>query len=206
MYPLTGTGSQAASLTIFPNFSTAFRNATVTVGGLSYSVSQAAATGNFNQRFVGQIYFNILGRIPSAPEVQFQVSALDSGLSRADLFMNFYNSLEFNNGGRFVSGLYVGLLDRDAEYGGWLFQRNALATSVVSQSNLVTNFLGAAEYSLKFGSPTLSEFVRLLYRYVLLREASEAEVTFQAANGGTRLQLATNFLQSAEFRTGRGLD
>lgn len=45
---------------------------------------------------------------------------------------NFVTSSEFNLGGRFTAGLYVGILARDAGYSGWLFQRNALATGLVS--------------------------------------------------------------------------
>ena len=121
--------------------------------------------------------------------------------------MNFFDSEEFNAGTRYVAGLYVGLLDRNPEYGGWLFQRNALATGQASPNALVTNFLSAAEYSLKFGNPSGPEFVRLLYRLVLLRGASDAEVAFQTAaltSGISRAQLASNFLNSAEFRIGTG--
>jgi hypothetical protein len=121
--------------------------------------------------------------------------------------VNFMNSAEFNNGGRFIAGLYVGLLDRNAEYGGWLFQRNALSTGIVNPFQLVANFLSSAEWQLKFGTPTNQEFVRQLYRYVLLREASQSEINLQTAalaGGVTRVQLATNFLNTAEFRQGTG--
>jgi hypothetical protein len=46
--------------------------------------------------------------------------------------MGFLNSLEFNLGGRFVAGLYVGLLDRNAEFGGWQFQRDAKGRGDIS--------------------------------------------------------------------------
>jgi hypothetical protein len=49
--------------------------------------------------------------------------------------------------------------------------------------------------------------VKLLYRQVLLREASPAEVTFQVSTLGApngRVILARNFLNSAEFRNGTG--
>ena len=60
---------------------------------------------------------------------------------------------------------------------------------------------------MKFGNPSNDDYVRLLYRYVLLREPSPPEVQFQSnalATGTTRVQLATNFLNSAEFRVGTG--
>lgn len=49
--------------------------------------------------------------------------------------------------------------------------------------------------------------MRLLYRHILLREASDAEVAFQSnalTAGTTRTQLATNFLNTVEFRNGTG--
>jgi hypothetical protein len=117
--------------------------------------------------------------------------------------MGFYNVEEFNIRGRFVAGVYVGLLDRDAEYGGWLFQRNALAASG-DQQGLVGAFLAGAEYALRFGAPSNQEFVRLLYRHILLREASQPEVDFQVANLASRPAMAKNFLNSTEFRIGTG--
>ena len=109
---------------------------------------------------------------------------------------------------RLVAGLYVGLLNRDAEYSGWLFQRNALATGVVGQVAVVTNFIGSDEWKLKFGSPNDADYVKLLYRYVLLREASPNEVMGQvnAINAGivNRTTMANAFLNSGEFRNGTG--
>jgi hypothetical protein len=207
IYPLNGTGNGSIEYTVFPNFSTRTRSATFNVSGAAFNFTQNAGTGTANQRFVAQIYFNILGRLASQSEIDFQANALGTGTPRADLVWNFFNSAEFNLGGRFIAGLYVGLLNRNAEYSGWLFQRNALSTGVVKPNQLVANFIGGAEYALKFGNPSNDEYVRLLYRYVLLREASASEVQFQSgalASGVTRVQLATNFLNSNEFRIGTG--
>jgi hypothetical protein len=135
------------------------------------------------------------------------VNTLNAGLTRAQMVRNFFNSPEFNLGGRFVAGLYVGVLNRDAEYSGWLFQRNALATGVVNPNQLVSNFINSDEFELNNGTLTDQAFVRLLYRQVLLREPAQTEVDFQAgalAAGLTRVQLATNFLNSPEFREGTG--
>lgn len=208
VYPLSGTGSGAIDYTVFPNYTTTARTAHVFLGSQMATITQAPATGTPNQRFIGQLYFNFFGRIPSPSEVALQVNTLNGGLSRADLILSFYNTPEFNNGGRFIAGLYVGLLNRDAEYGGWLFQRNALSTNQVTQAQLVQNFLASAEYAQKFGAPSDPAFVQLLYRYVLLRQPSNAEVIYQSGvlQSGqlTRLQMATAFLNSTEFRIGTG--
>jgi hypothetical protein len=206
VYPLAASTSTVVSYTFFPNYSTTSRRTTLRLAGRDFSVSQEGASGSANQRFVGQMYFNFFGRLPSSSEVAFHVGTLSS-IARADLIMNFMNSAEFNTGGRFIAGLYAGLLNRNAEYSGWLFQRNAIATGVVKPNQLVQNFIDSVEWRLKFGAPDNPEFVRLLYRYILLREPSSGEVSLQTGallSGITRVQLATNFLNSNEFRQGTG--
>jgi hypothetical protein len=207
-YPLSAVGTSELQLRIQPNFSSGNRGGVLKVNGQNFTVMQPSSGLTLRQRFVHLLYFSFLGRVASAAEVAFQTSALDQGFQDGELIGNFFASEEFNLGGRFIAGLYVGILDRDAEYGGWLFQRNALATGSVSPGQLVTNFLGSAEWQLKFGSPTDADFVRLLYRKILLREPSVGEVAFQsnalAAGTLSRTAMAQAFLNSAEFRVGTG--
>jgi uncharacterized repeat protein (TIGR02543 family) len=207
VYPLAGSGNAALQYTIYPNFRSSGRTASIVVNSATKTVAQAAAVGTYNERLAGLIYFNFFGRLPAANELALQAGVLNSGTHPADLVNSFFQTAEFNLGGRFIAGLYVGLLNRDAEFSGWQFQRNAVSTGVVSPNQLVSNFLSAAEYKLAYGEPDDVGFVRLLYRYVLLREASQPEVNVQAGAlqaGLTRVQLATNFLNSGEFRTGTG--
>jgi hypothetical protein len=116
--------------------------------------------------------------------------------------MNFYNAEEFNLGGRFIAGLYVGLLARDAEYSGWLFQRNALASGGIRQLQLVSNFINGAEFQLKYPSLTDTSFVRLLYNNILGREPNVSELNNQRAAlpAMGRAGMANGFLNSAEFQ------
>jgi hypothetical protein len=201
-----------ASYSVFPNFTPAARTGVATFAGQTFTVTQAGNPLNADQRFVQLLYFSFFGRLPSQTELDFQVTnGLGPGPNKdyAQLAMNFLNSPEFNIGGRFIAGLYVGLLDRNAEYSGWLFQRNAMINRVVDPLGLIANFLNGDEYELRFGNPSNEEFVRLLYRYILLREASPSDVQFQAsqlapAGNLTRAQLASNFLNSPEFRQGTG--
>ncbi len=207
VFPLSGTGNAAIEYTVYPNFSTKARDGAVNIGGQILSVSQLAATASINERFVSMMYYNFFGRLPSNPELVQQATALSRGLSRASLVMSFFNSPEFNLGGRFIAGLYVGVLNRDPEFSGWLFQRNALATGRANPRGFVMNFVNSVEFGLRFGSPTADEFVRIMYRNILLREPSPREVEFQVSvlnSGVTRVQLAENFLNSQEFRTGTG--
>jgi hypothetical protein len=206
LFPVTGTGNSVLQYTVYPNFSTLPRSGSANVGGRLFKVDQLGATATLNERFVSMMYFNFFGRLPGTAELAHQVNALAAGLSRTDFVMGFFNAPEFNLGGRFIAGLYVGVLNRDAEFGGWLFQRNALATGGEA-STFVANFVNSQEFGLRFGSPTADEFVRLMYRNILLREPSDAEVAFQVAaltGGLTRVKLAQNFLDSTEFRLGTG--
>lgn len=208
LYPLSGSGEATIEYTIYPNMSTATRSAAFQFGAQTLSVSQAAGSGTYNQRFAALMYFTFFGRTATASEIQLQASVLDRGTAPGKLAQDFFSTDEFNLGGRFVAGLYVGLLNRDAEYGGWLFQRTAMTSGIVNPNQLVTNFIGGAEYKLNFGTPTDAEYVQLLYRYILLREAAPAEVAFQVSSMKTipitRVQLASAFLNSAEFRQGTG--
>jgi hypothetical protein len=157
------------------------------------------------ERFVRLLYYFFFGRIPPQADVDFQIR---SGLTRTQLAVNFFRGGEFLLGGRFVGGLYVGLLDRDAEYGGWAFQRNALASGDSNfRMGIVTNFLNSPEYKLKFGSPDNAAFVRLLYEKILLRAASQAEVDWHVGHlltGMSRAQKASDFLASKEFSISSG--
>jgi glucose/arabinose dehydrogenase len=207
VYPLTGTGSASIEYNVFPNFSSVARTAIVQVAGRTFSVTQPGATGTPDERFVGQMYFNFLGRRASPEEIAFHVGSLHSGVSRDALAWNFMNTAEFNLGGRFVAGLYVGILARDAEYDGWLFQRNATATGVANPVALTGNFLNSAEFAAKFGQLTNAQFAALLYRNILLREPDSSEVALQVnalIGGTTREALAHAFLKSPEFQSGTG--
>ena len=179
------------------------------IGAQDFSVLQSGAIGLYNQRLVRLLYFNFVGRLPGPDEELFHVTNLNNGMTPATLALNFMNALEFNLGGRFIAGLYVGLLQRNAEFGGWLFQRNALATSngVLKPVNLVANFLNGLEYRSKNGNQTADQFIRFLYANVLLRQPSNPEVqghVDQLNAGMSREQKATDFLNSNEFRNGRG--
>jgi hypothetical protein len=205
VFPLSGTGTADIGYTVFPNFGTTLRSAAITAGGQNFTITQAAATGTQMQRFVRLLYYFYLGRPPSQSDIDFHVS---SGLSQAQMAVNFFRSGEFLLGGRYVGGLYVGLLNRDPEYGGWAFQRNALvAGDLTFRLGIVTNFLNSAEYKLNFGVPTDAEFITLLYEKILLRLPSQAEVDWHVGHlvgGMPRAQKASDFLASQEFSISSG--
>jgi hypothetical protein len=205
IFPLSGTNSAAIQWTAYPNFGTQPRTAVVTVGDKTFSVTQAAGIGTQIQRFVRLLYFSYLGRGATDTEVAGWVNR---GLTRAQLAASFLNSPEFNLGGRFTAGLYVGIIDRDAEFTGWQFQRQALARGIVNHDQLVSNFLNSAEFNLKFGALSNTAFVALMYENVLLRPGSQSEidawVNLLSNPGNTRTVIARSFLNSKEFEQGTG--
>jgi hypothetical protein len=197
LYPLSGTGPAVIGYTVFPNYTAAPRTARLTIAGWLYTLTQAPATGTTQERFVGEMYFASFGRVASAAEIAGQVAA---GLSQPELVNAFLNTPEFHNAAKYVAGLYVGILGRDAEYGGWMFQRNAMSQLGANPYSLAENFLNSAEFNMKNPGISDAEFVKLLYRQVLGREATPDEVAFQVANLKSRTALAAGFLMSDEYK------
>jgi hypothetical protein len=203
--PSSGNASTNVRYTVYPNFGTLQRSAAITIGDKDVTIIQPGNPRTANERLVQFFYFAAFGRLPSESDLAFQVSAFGSGLPRAQLFTNFYNSQEFQIGGRFVAGAYYGLLRRLPEYNGWLFQRNALSTNQITRETLIANFLNATEYVMLHGSKNAPDYVRQLYVDILKRQPGDEEVAFQVSALGTatipeRARLATNFLLSEEFR------
>jgi hypothetical protein len=206
VFPPSGTGTAPVGYTVFPNYTTHSRTGIITVGAQTFTVTQVASTGTPDERFAGQMYFNHFGRIPSTSEVAFQAGALaQSATTRPNMALDFVNSAEFNLAGKFIAGVYVGLLNRTADYGGWLFQRNALIKREISPQSLVGNVINGAEFQLQHPGISDADFVRLLYSQVLGRTATPTEVANQVNNAITgkpngRRDLAVTFLNLEEFR------
>ena len=206
-YPQTGVGSATIEYIIYPSSNTGSRPVTVWIAGQPFTFFQDFNPRSADERFVRLLQFGFLGRVAPQDEVDAQVNLLRGGLSRTDLAVNLSNSAEFNSIGRYIAGLYVGIVGRDAEYTGWLFQRNALLAGVINQIQLVTDFVNSAEYQLKYGHPADDEFVRLLYRNILRREPSQGEVDLEVSklrSGLSRPRLASDLLNGTEFRTNSG--
>jgi hypothetical protein len=196
-------------VTAYPNFGTQTRIGTFAAASQTFSVSQIGSTLPETTRFIQLAFFGSFGRLPTPAEATEWMNKINAGQTRTDLVTWLFNSDEFNTTSRFIAGLYVGLLNRDPEYGGWRYQRTNLNAGVVNQTNIVGTFINSPEYGLRWGNPTAAEFVRLLYRYVLLREGTDAEVDWQVGKLGPattndKIGMARNFLNSQEFRIGAG--
>ena len=203
VYPLSGAGSGDIQFEIDPNFRTTARVTTINVAGRLFTIDEAAGIGSLTRRFIRLLYYFYFGRTPTEAEVMFHAQ---SGLSWANMVQNFAASEEFALGGLFIAGNYRGILDRDSEFTGWKFQRNAVVRGRMLQVSLSKNFLESAEFQVKHPNLSDEDFVRLLYRQILLREGSVEEVAGQTdgVRASGRAQVAVNFLNSAEFRQRRG--
>ena len=204
--PASGTGSATLTYVAKPNFCTTNRVSVVPLAGQFLTIAQQAVQEPPDWRFVRMLYYGAFGRWPSTQEVAGHVASIAMS-GRTATAINFMNATEYNLGSRFIAGLYVGLLGRDAEYSGWWFHRARLSQNLTTQDQLVEAFLGSAEYSLKYPGQSSPDFIRMLYRQVLVREPTQAEVDFHVgtmAAGLTRVKVARNFLNSPEFRIGVG--
>jgi hypothetical protein len=205
-YPFSGFSSDPVTIqwTAQPNFSGARRGTTVNLGDQRLDVIQAANAYHPEIRFLQMLYWNFFGRWPAQSEIEFH---LRSRQPRNQLALNFLNSEEFALGGLYVAGLYTGLLNRDPEFRGWTWQRQALAARSAGPEQVAANFLSSHEYFLTYGIPGDERYITLLYRNVLLREPAAHEVEFHVRHlkaGVARSAKAADFLRSAEFRRKNG--
>jgi len=204
--PDSGSGNGTITYSVYPNYSGLARSAALAAGGQNFTIVQTGAPGSSNERFVQLLYFNFYGRRPSPSEISFQVINGVGPQGRAQVALNFFNGTEFLNGGRYIAGLYFGLLGRAPDYNGWLFQRNAMARNIVDPIGLIANFLNGAEFQQKYGPLSDAAFVTLLYNQILLRPPDPGGLTAQV--NGIRLygraQIAYNMLSSPEFQVTTG--
>ena len=157
-----------------------------------------------NATFVFQQYIDFFDREPDAGEISPWVSALDSGLSRADLIEVFMDSEEFRFEGKFITQTYLGILTRDADYAGFRGWLGALLVGL-SREQIVQVFLDSGEFQSSFGSNlTNGQFVERMYNNILLRSSDPGgfNAWVGALNNGqlTKAQMALRFLDSGEFQ------
>ena len=101
-----------------------------------------------------------------------------------------------------VVRLYEATLDRIPEPAGVVFYRSLLDSGQDTLATLVDNFTGSPEFVAKYGNATNEQLVELLYRNVLSREGSVADVDWyearMAEGSMTRDTVVIGFSQSPE--------
>ncbi len=126
------------------------------------SISQAfAASPEFqatygslnNTQFVILVYQNVLERVPDSGGLAFWVGQLNSGaMTRGQVMLGFSESPEYKQASFnkvYVTMIYVGMLRRSPDQGGFDFWVNQLNNGA-SGLNLIQGFLSAPEYHNRF--------------------------------------------------------
>ena len=103
-------------------------------------------------QYVVLLYQNVLGRTPVQGEIDFHVARLTSGATRGEVMTGFSESPEYQANTFnevYVTMMYVGMLRREPEQGGFDFWLNYMDTGNPG-INLILGFLNAPEYRNRF--------------------------------------------------------
>ncbi|MCR9127134.1 MAG: DUF4214 domain-containing protein [Rhodobacteraceae bacterium] len=184
----------------------------------SAEFTQTYSTLNTAQ-FIGQIYQNVLGREVDATGLSGWSAVLENGGTRQDVVLGLSESTEFKNASALSAlnftearsetvwaddlfRLYQATLDRAPDLAGLLGWSGQLGNQA-SFLDIVSGFVGSIEFSNTYGLTTDRDFVGLLYRNVLGRDADEAGFDFWTGqltgNTQNRAEVVRGFSQSTEF-------
>ncbi|MBR3057178.1 MAG: DUF4214 domain-containing protein [Clostridiales bacterium] len=176
-----------------------------------------------NTEYVEVMYDAFFGREADSEGLKFWVKSMDDGMTRAQVFSGFANSLEFfnlcssfdvvagthnpeydfNNVIRtnfFVERLYNVVLGRKCDKDGMMYWTTQLLSGNISGTQAAYGFFFSKEYenSNKF----YSEYIHDLYNAMMGREAEEDGFNFwmkEMKNGSTKERIFNNFATSEEF-------
>jgi murein DD-endopeptidase MepM/ murein hydrolase activator NlpD len=106
-----------------------------------------------NAGFVDRIYANVLQRPPDAGGRAYWVDLLNRGVSRGTVMLRFTESVEFayrQHPAVLLSMLYVGMLRRNPDSGGYMYWLGQLQSGATSWPSLITQFQFSSEYRRRF--------------------------------------------------------
>ena len=154
-----------------------------------------------NQRFVGQVYIDLLQRPADAGGLSAWSALLNTGVPRSQFVQAIEGSTEYRS--KHVQAIYVQLLHRSADSGGLsLFVQFVAGGGTYEQ--VQATIASSGEYFQNHGG-TNGGFVDALYQDALLRAAdSTGRAGFLAAlaGGATRKSVADAIFQSDEYHQG----
>jgi Ca2+-binding RTX toxin-like protein len=168
-----------------------------------------------NQAFVEQLYQFSLHRNGDAAGVQNWVNALNAGMSRGQVVLEFSESQEHRNltastlaqglwasdaQALIVARLYDATFDRLPDAGGLTNWVNNLKAGV-GLTDIAAAFAGSAEFQQRYGALSNQAFIEQLYRFCLNRDGDAAGVQNWVNNlnaGLSRAQVLLEFSESAE--------
>jgi hypothetical protein len=162
--------------------------------------SGGAAPPSSAQQFLGQLYLDLLGRPADAAGLASWETALDGGLSRAQVVQEILQTPEYQS--EVVNGLYEQLLHRAADPAGLAYWLSALASGA-DREQVEAGLLASDEYFRSRAGGTGAGYLSALYGDVLGRGVDPAAAAFL---GGMPVQgefLASVF--APDFRYGVAL-
>jgi len=153
--------------------------------------------------FVRQQYVDILGRPADSAGLAHWQRLLESGaVSPGDLAVTFLSSAEFHATMAPVTRLYFAALHRVPDVGGAEYWADQVRSGV-SLVDVARSFAASTEFSSATGAARARDFVALVYRNVLGREADPSGLDYwsRMLESGhlDRGELLFQFSESAEF-------
>ena len=151
--------------------------------------------------FTMQQYRDFLGREGDAGGINFWVSFIGGGGTRAAVTESFFGSGEFQGTGAPVVRLYFAYFLRIPDYGGLTFWMN-YSRAGHSLAEISNAFAGSSEFVNRYGALSNAQFVDLVYQNVLGRAADAGGKSFwlgQLNGGMSRGQMMIGFSESAEY-------
>jgi hypothetical protein len=176
------------------------------LGGQSQAVLNIIEIdGTPNQRFLMQVYRDLLGREVDGAGFGGWTGLLDRGVSRSQVVSMIEDSEEYHV--RLINSIYLQYLGRAADINGLAMGLGILATPHEpfgqggGVNRLRSIILGSPEYYARRGGSTDSGFIQALYQDVLKRmpdPSGETGLEQFLADGGSRTEAARRFLVTLE--------
>ncbi len=198
-----GWGNGTVTYSIAPNAQPLQQTGTLTVGGQTFTVTQAPPVATNTEAFVRQLYLDILSRTADSGGLNTWVNWINTGVyTRAQVAASFFQSQEFYGTGNYITKLYLAIMLRDPDYAGWTGWFNYLHNGW-SQTDVLNQFLASPEFQSRYGALDNTAFVTLLYNNILNRAPDQAGLNQWVAwlnnRTYTRAQVANSFVLSQEF-------
>ena len=153
-----------------------------------------------NERFVSQVYLDVLRRPVDPSGLGFWSGMLAAGASRSQVVLGVEGSQEYHT--LVVEDLYSRFLHRTADAGGLSAFTNFLANGgTIEQAEAA--MAGSPEYFQVRGGGTNDGFLSALYEDALNRAidpGGQASFSQALGNGLSRMQVAAAIMTSMEFR------
>jgi len=194
-----GNGGAAGSAnTLF--FTAGVTDAPATIFGATHGLLGSLQAETANQRFVAQVYLDLLHRPVDQLGLNAFTGMLNQGVSRGQVVLNIENSMEFRADE--VRGLYNQFLHRAADTGGLTGFTNFLANGgTLEQVEAI--MVGSPEYFQQRGGGTNDGFLNALYQDALNRAVDptgRAAFDMALAHGTTTGMVAADVFGGLEFQ------